>query len=232
MSKTSTHRFVIESAQFAKLERALSVALPAARSLGVDTGIFWMHCSIFAATPYASIGLDKNFDLDFLDWSKCIAISQLAARSLIFELQTRCVRYLKRIEVVVTGKEVVFRFEHDRKSKLTVPPLVSRYSGPWEPRLTPDEQCALLFAHRLDYECTFSIEEVRRKLRSNEDYGYIVLEYLQAVDSPGSMSRSLLSALLKVVKDENAIFRTSYYKDQRCVVFRAGDVIAVFSVID
>ena len=82
MTKASTDRFVIESTQFAMLERALSVALPAAKSLGVDTGIFWLRDSIFAATPYASIGLVNS---EFDELPECIAISRLAARPLLFD---------------------------------------------------------------------------------------------------------------------------------------------------
>jgi hypothetical protein len=232
MAEVGTHRFVIESAQFAKLERALSVALPAARSLGVDAGIFWMHCSIFAATPYASIGL-ASCDLELEESLECIAISQLAARPLLFELRTRRVSCLERIDLVATRDRVVFMFEYDWRSReKTPPPLVSRYSSSWRPRMTPREHYELMTAYRPYFECELSIKDLRAKLRSHEDYGYVVLEDFPDVISHVTVSRSLLLAFLEAAKDEDTTFRLAYYGDQRCVVCRAGDVIAILSVID
>jgi len=232
MSKTSAHRFVIESTQFAKLERALSVALPAARSLGIDAGIFWLCDSIFAATPYASIGL-ANCDLELEEDPGCIAISQLAARALLFELQTHRVRYLERIDFVATRDRVVFTFEYDWRSReKTPPPLISRYSDSWRPRMTPREHCKLLSAYRPYFECTLATREIRKKLRGHEDYGYIVLEDFPNVISYVTVSRSLLLAFLEAAKDEDTTFRLAYYEGQRCVVCCAGDVIAILSVID
>jgi len=231
MSKTSTHRFVIERTQFARLERALSVALPAARSLGIDAGIFWLRDSIFAATPYASIGL-ANFDIEFAESPECIAISQLAARAFLFELQTHRVRYLERIDFVATRDRVVFSFEYDRKSKASTPPLFSRYSSSWRPRMTPREHYELLTAYLPYFECTLATREIRKKLRGHEDYGYVVLEDFPDVISHVTVSRSLLVAFLEAAKDEDTTFRLEYYEGQRCVVCRAGDVIAILSVID
>ncbi|GIV04193.1 MAG: hypothetical protein KatS3mg015_3023 [Fimbriimonadales bacterium] len=229
MTKASTDRFVIESAQFAMLERALSVALPAAKSLGVDTGIFWLRDSIFAATPYASIGL-VNSELE--ESSECIAISQLAARPLLFELRTHRVCYLERIDLVAVRDRVVFTFEYDRKSRMNRHPLVSRYSGSWRPRLTPREHYELLVAYRPYFEYELAIKEIRAKLRSNEDYGYVVFEDFPEVVSYVTVGRSFLLAFLNAAKDEDTTFRLAYYGDQRCIVCRAGDVIAVLSVID
>jgi len=224
-----TDRFVIESAQFAMFERAMSVALSAAKSLGVEAGIFWLRDSIFAATPYALIGL-ANSELE--ESSECIAISQRAASSLLFELRTHRVRYLERIDFVVTRDRVIFTFEYDRRSKSIRAPLVSRYSGSWRPRLTPREHYELLTAHRPNFECEFPIEDIRTKLQSNEDYGYVVLENFPEVVSCVTVGRSLLLAFLNAAKDEDTTFRLAYYGDQRCVVCRAGDVIAILSVID
>ena len=228
MTKASTDRFVIESAQFAMLERALSVALPAAKSLGVDTGIFWLRDSIFAATPYASIGLVNS---EFDELPECIAISRLAARPLLFELRTHRVRYLERIDLVAVRDRVVFTFAYDRKST-NRPPLVSRYSGSWRPRMTPREHYELLTAHRPNFEYELAIKEIRAKLRSNEDYGYVVLEDFPEVVSYVTVDRSFLLAFLNAAKDEDTTFRLADYGDQCCIVCRAGDVIAVLSVID
>jgi len=232
MSKMNAHRFVIESTQFAKLERALSVALPAAKSLGVDAGIFWLRDSIFAATPYASIGI-ANFDLELEELPECIAISQIAARPLLFELRTHRVSYLEKIEFVVTRDQVIFTFEYDWRSReKTPPPLISRYSGSWRPRMTPREHYELLTAHRPYFECTLATRDIRKKVRGHEDYGYVVLEDFPDVISHVTVSRSLLLAFLEAAKDEDTTFRLEYYGDQRCVVCRAGDVIAILSVID
>jgi len=232
MSEMSTHRFVIESAQFAKLERAFSVALPAARSLGIDASIFWLRDSIFAATPYASIGL-SNSDLELEEDPGCIAISQLAARPLLFELRTRRVSCLERIDLVATRDRVVFTFEYDWRSReKTPPPLISRYSDSWRPRMTPREHYELLTAYRPYFECTLATREIRKKLRGHEDYGYVVLEDFPNVISYVTVSRSLLLAFLEAAKDEDTTFRLAYYEGQRCVVCCAGDVIAILSVID
>jgi hypothetical protein len=211
------------------LERALSVALPAAKSLGVDAGIFWLRDSIFAATPYASIGL-ANSDLE--ESSECIAISQMAARSLLFELRTDRVRYLERIDFVAARDRVIFTFEYDRRSKSIRAPLVSRYSGSWRPRLTPREHYELLVAYRPYFEYELAIKGIQAKLRSNEDCGYVVLDDFPEVVSYVTVGRSLLLAFLNAAKDEDTTFRLAYYGDQRCVVCRAGDVIAILSVID
>jgi len=231
MAELGTHRFVIESTQFAKLERALSVAVPAARSLGIDAGIFWLRDSIFAATPYASIGL-ASCDFELEESLECIAISQLAARALLFELRAHRVRYLERIDFLATRDRVVFSFEYDRKSKASTPPLFSRYSSSWRPRTTPREHYELLTAHRPYFECTLATREIRKKLRGHEDYGYVVLEDFPDVISHVTVSRSLLLAFLEAAKDEDTAFRLEYYEGQRCVVCRAGDVIAILSVID
>jgi len=232
MAEVGAHRFVIERAQFAKFERALSVAMSAARSLGIDAGIFWLRDSIFAATPYASIGL-ASCDLELEESPECIAISQLAVRVLLFELRTYRVSCLERIDLVATRDRVVFMFEYDWRSReKTPPPLISRYSDSWRPRMTPREHCKLLFAHRPYFECTLATREIRKKLRGHEDYGYVVLEDFPDVISHVTVSRSLLVAFLEAAKDEDTTFRLEYYEGQRCVVCRAGDVIAILSVID
>jgi len=238
MAEVGVHRFVIESTQFAKLERALSVALPAARSLGVDAGIFWLRDSIFAATPYASIGL-ANFDLELEDAPECIAISQPVARLILYELRSHRVRYLEKIGLVVAYDQVVFTFEYDRNPGVETQSFISRYLGSWRPRLKLREHYELLTAHRICFECELSIKEMRARLQGyrskiNDDayYGYVAFKYFSNVVWHASISRSLLLAFFEAAKDEDTTFRLAYYGDQRCVVCRAGDVIAILSVID
>jgi len=231
MSKTSTHRFVIESAQFARLERALSVALPAARSLGVDAGIFWLRDSIFAATPYASIGL-ASCGLELEEDPGCIAISQLAARAFLFELRAHRVRYLERIDFVATRDRVVFSFEYDRKSKVSTPPLFSRYSSSWRPRTTPREHYEVLAESCPNLGRALPIEKIRAKLLKYEDDGYVFLEDFSRAFPQVAVSRSLLVAFLEAAKSEDTTFLFAYYDDKRSIVCRAGDVIAILSVID
>jgi hypothetical protein len=231
MSLASTH-FVIDSTQFAKLERALSVALPAARSLGIDAGIFWLCDSIFAATPYATIGL-ANSELELAESPECIAISQLAARPLLFELRTRRVSCLERIDLVATRDRVVFMFEYDWRSReKTPPPLVSRYSSSWRPRMTPSEHYELLAESCPDLGRALPIEKIRAKLLKHEDYGYVFLEDFSRAFPQVAVSRSLLVAFLEAAKDEDATFLFAYYDDKRSIVCRAGDVIAILSAID
>jgi len=231
MSKTSTHRFVIESTQFAKLERALSVALPAARSLGIDAGIFWLRDSIFAATPYASIGL-ASCDLELEELLECIAISQLAARPLLFELRAHRIRYLERIGFVVARDRIVFSFEYDRKLKVSTPPLFSRYSSSWRPRMTPREHYEVLAESCPNLGRALPIEKIRAKLLKHEDYGYVFLEDFLRAFPQVAVSRSLLVAFLEAAKGEDTTFLFAYYDDKRSIVCRAGDVIAILSVID
>ena len=230
MSKTSAYRFVIESTQFAKLERALSVALSAARSLGIDAGIFWLRDSIFAATPYASIGTSGIGSI--FDKSSCLAISQCAASKLLIVLRSSRTRRIEKINFAFNRNEVIFTFERDRDVASKELPLASRYSSSWRPRLTPREHYELLTAHRPYFKCEFSIEDLRAKLRSHEDYGYVVLEDFPNVISRVTVSRSLLLAFLEAAKDEDTTFQLAYYYDHRCVGCRAGDVIAILSVID
>jgi len=231
MAEVGAHRFVIESTQFAKLERALSVAVPAARSLGIDAGIFWLRDSIFAATPYASIGL-ASCDLELEESPECIAISQLAARALLFELRAHRVRYLERIDFVATRDRVVFSFDYDRKSKVSTPPLFSRYSSSWRPRLIPREHYEILAESCPDLGRALPIEKIRAKLLKHEDYGYVFLEDFSRAFPQIAVSRSLLVAFLEAAKDEDTTFLFAYYEDKRSIVCRAGDVIAILSVID
>ena len=231
MVEVGTHRFVIESTQFAKLERALSVTLPAARSLGIDAGIFWLRDSIFAATPYASIGL-ASCDLELEESPGCIAISQLAARPLLFELRAHRVRYLERIDFVVARDRVVFSFEYDRKSKVSTPPLFSRYSSSWCPRLTPREYYEILAESCPNLWRALPIEKIRAKLLKHEDYGYVFLEDFSRAFPQVAVSRSLLVAFLEAAKSEDTTFLFAYYEDKRSIVCRVGDVIAILSVID
>ena len=232
MSRTSAQHFVIESTQFAKLERALSVALPAARSLGVDAGIFWLRGSIFAATPYASIGLFES-DIEVKP-KECIAIAPTAVQKFLTVLQSKSARFIRRIEVEPGCEDdlVYFVILFDEESEYKDGVIVSRYKSSWRPWTTPREHYELLTAYRPYFECEFSIEDLRAKLRGHEDYGYVVLEDFPDVISHVTVSRSLLLAFLESAKDEDTTFRLEYYEGQRCIVCRAGDVIAILSVID
>jgi hypothetical protein len=232
MAEVGTHRFVIESAQFARLERALSVALPAARSLGIDAGIFWLRDSIFAATPYASIGL-ANSDLELEEDSGCIAISQFAARPLLYELRTHRISCLERIDLVATRDRVVFTFEYDWRSReKTPPPLISRYSDSWRPRMTPREHYEILAESCPNLGRALPIEKIRAKLLKHEDYGYVFLEDFSRAFPQVAVSRSLLVAFLEAAKSEDTTFLFAYYEDKRSIVCRFDDVIAILSVID
>ena len=232
MAEVGAHRFVIERTQFAKLERALSVALPAARSLGIDAGIFWLRDSIFASAPYASIGLFES-DIE-VEPKDCVAIAPTAAQRFLTVLRSESARFIRCIEVEPGCEDdlVYFVILFDEESEYKDGVIVSRYKSSWRPWTTPREHYELLAAHRPYFECEFSIEDLRAKLRSHEDYGYVVLEDFPNVISHVTVSRSLLLAFLESAKDEDTTFRLEYYEGQRCVVCRAGDVIAILSVID
>jgi hypothetical protein len=249
-SLASTCRFTIDRAQFARLDRALSVALSAAQSMGADTGVFWLRDSLFAATPYASIGL-VNFDYELRcdreEALGCIAISQLVARRLLAELRSHRTRYLERVGLVLERDEVVFTFDYDRESELKRHPLASRYLGVWLPQITPREHCERLSAYRPCFDCVLPIEEMLSRLRDHEGVwsfsgvygtcefdirsGYVALEESSNEVTYVTVSRSLLLAFLDAAKDEDTTFQFRYYGDQRSVVCSAGDVVGILSVI-
>jgi len=246
MIAIGTYRFVIESTQFAKLERALSVALPAARLMGAQASIFWLRNSIFAATPYASIGL-TNFDIELRPERKtkdspgCLAISNPVARRILSELRSHRVRYLEKIRLLATRDEVLFSFDYDSESKLESRGVASRYVGMWLPRLTPREHYELFTEDRSYFYCALSIEEVRAELREYENEGDsdsdarndgVSLEDFPDVISHVTVSRSLLLAFFEAAKDEDTTFLFGYYDSRHPIVCRAGDVIAILSVID
>jgi len=234
MLELGVYNFAIERKQFSQLERALSIALPAARSLGTDAGIFWIRDSIFAATPYASIGI-ANPDLELRCDRKvegrlndCVAISQFAARKILKELRPRTVQRIEKIGLVFLHRCIAFLFEYARESG-SMPLLVFlSYLDSWRPRMTPREHCELLATSCPHPGRTLSIEDLRLELRRKGDYGYVLFEDFSNI----VVSRSFLLAFLEVAKDENTTFYFSYYDEQRFVVFRAGDVIAILSVID
>jgi hypothetical protein len=243
-------RFTIDRTQFARLERALSIAVSAAQSMSADTGIFWLRDSLFAATPYASIGL-VNFDYELQrDREKvpsCIAISQLVARRLLAELRSCRTRHLERIGLVLDRDEVIFTFDYDRESELKRHPLASRYLGAWMPQITPREHCERLSAYRPRFDCVLPIEEMSERLRDHEGVwsfsgvygscefdirsGYVALEESSSAVTYVTVSRSLLLAFLDAAKDEDTTFQFRYYGDQRSVVCSAGDVVGILSVI-
>jgi hypothetical protein len=238
---TGTYRFVIERNQFAKLERALLVAVPAAQSLGTDAGIFWLRGSIFAATPHASIGV-ANLDIELRperitrEAPDRFAISQLVANRLLIELCSNRVLYLERIGLVVTRDEVLFKFDYDSESNLEGRGVVSRYVGSWFPRMTPREHYELLFENQFYFYHTQPIKDVWAKLRGNESDSEIlddrvVLGEFPGIIPPVTISRSLLQVLLDAARDEDMGFRFGYYGSQYPIVCQVDDVIAILPVV-
>lgn len=232
MSNANARRFVIERTHFYNLEDALSLAVPAAQSLGYDAGVFWMRGSVFAATPYASVGF-ANSDLSLGDESDCFPISQIAAKQLLAELQMSRSRFLERIGVIQISNDIIFTFDYDCRLKLNVPSLLSSYLDWWYPRTTPRERYALLGEKRPCFADQLCIGEVRDYLRGREECGFVAFGDLLSDDySQIPISRLLLLSLLKVVEDDDEMFHMAYYKDQHCIVFRVGDAIAIVSAID
>jgi hypothetical protein len=231
MSNTNTRHFVIEHSHFCNLEYALSVAVPAAQSLGCDTGIFWLRGSIFAATPYASVGL-ANLGLELGDGLGCLAISQTAAKQLLVELRISRARFLEEIGIIAMGNDIIFTFDYDSSLKLNVPSLLSYYLNWWQPRITPSEHYALLIKKQPYFSNQLYVGEVREKLQSREDCGFVVIDDLYPDYTPISISRLLLLSLLNAVEDNDEMFHIEYYDYRHCFVYRVGDVIAIVSTIE
>ena len=239
MAEVGTHRFVIESAQFAKLERALSVAVPAAWWLGGQARVFWLRGSIFAATPYASIGI-ANSDLELEESRECFAISRAVARRVLFELKSDRVRHLERIELVFAGNDAALTFEYDSESKLDLRRLFSRYVGLWRPRFTPREYCEFFAQDRSYSYFDLSTERMRERLREHEDRkgesegrsDSVTIEGLSEDISRVTVSRSSLVAFLEASKNEDTTFRFGFCSERYPIVCRAGDVIAILATIE
>jgi hypothetical protein len=232
MSKTTHPRFFVDRTQFTILERALSVALPAAKLLGNDANIFCLRGSIFTATLRASIGLAHTNVQVQCDWetngtSQCIAISQFVAKKVFFELKTKRARYLEKIGFAFTREDIFV--DHDPNSKRRF--FLLRSQLPWLPCMTPHERYKLLIANQPRFDRILDANEIRAKLQDSNGFGYVALEKFPNT-SRVLVGCAHLLAFLEVAKDEDTTFLFAYYEDRRCVVCRAGDVIAILSAID
>ena len=238
MASVGGYHFVIEKTQFPKLERALSVALTASRWMGAEARIFWLRDSIFAATPYAYVGLA---DSDLVLKSERItegtpdsfAISRKAAKRLIDELQCPHSRFLERICLLWTSDAVLFRFGYSRESDIEKPALESRYKGLWLPRVTPREHYERLIDAPLYVECDLSIQGMLDKMQKNDSSGYVTFEEVSETVPSISVSRSLLLAFLHAAKDTagSDTFKLSCHGKERAIACRAGDILAVLAAI-
>jgi hypothetical protein len=215
--------------------------------MGADTGVFWLRDSLFAATPYASIGLAVG-GFEF-EPKECIAISAVAVRKVVSVLRSKSARFIQRIEVERGCQDdlVYFVIIYDEDSEYKDGVVVSRYTHAWLPQITPREHCERLFAYRPRFDCVLPIEEMLSRLRDHEGVwsfsgvygtcefdirsGYVALEESSNAVTYVTVSRSLLLAFLDAAKDEDTTFRFRYYGDQRTIVCSAGDVVGVLSVI-
>jgi hypothetical protein len=237
VSAAGGHHFVIEKTQFPKLERALSVALRASHWMGAEARIFWLRDSVFAATPYAYIGLAIDLELRperiTKDTPDCFAISRAAAKKLIHELRSPHAHFLERIRLLWTPDAVLFRLDYNRESDIEKPAFESRYKGPWLPRLTPREYYARLIDSPLYVECDLPINSMLEKMQRNESSGYITFEEVSETVPTISVSRSLLLAFLHAAKDiaQSDTFKLNCHGKERAITCRAGDAIAVLAAI-
>ena len=238
MASVGGYHFVIEKTQFPKLERALSVALTASCWMGAEARIFWLRDSIFAATPYAYVGLA---DSDLVLKSERItegtpdsfAISRKAAKTLIDELRSPYLHYLEQIRLLWTPDAVAFKFDYNRISRIKKPAIESRYKGLWLPRITPREHYQRLTDAPLYVECDLSIKGMLEKMQKNDNSGYITFEEVSETVPTISISRSLLIAFLHAAKvaTEADTFKLSCHGKERAIACRAGDVFAVLAAI-
>jgi hypothetical protein len=237
MVSVGAYHLVIEKMHFAKLGNALSVALKAARWMGAEANIFWLRDSVFAATPYAFVGL-TNLDLELRperitkDSPDSFAVSRFAAKRLVGELLSQRAHHLIRIRLVWHRDGVLFKFDYEPESKVDRPALESCYTGSWLPRLTPREYYERLIDSPLYVECELSIKSMLEKMQSNERSGYITFEEVSETVPTISVSRSLLLAFLHAAKGVgNDMFRLSCHGKERAIACRAGDVIAVLAAV-
>jgi hypothetical protein len=237
------YHFTIEKSQFVKLERALSVALTASRWMGAESRIFWLRDSIFAATPYACIGLMKP-DLELRperitkDTPDSFAISRAAAKRLIDELRSSDSRFLERIRLLWTPDAVSFKFDYSRESNIEKPVLESRYKGSWLPRLTPREHYERIIDSSSCYGTELSIKSICRKLKKTKSSGYMVFEDIASVVPHIAISRPFLKTFLRIAKSESDRFQMFYRIGQHFIACRSctgpntlGNVLAVLSII-
>jgi len=232
------YHFTIEKTHFANLKRALSVALTASRWIGAEAHIFWLRDSIFAATPYAFIGL-VSLDLELRperitkDTPDSFAISRASARKLIHELQSSHLHSLERIHLLWTPDAVSFKFDYSRESNIEKPTLESHYKGMWLPRLTPREHYQRLIDAPLYVECELPIETMLEKMQKNESSGYITFEEVSETVPTISVSRSLLIAFLYAAKAtaKNDTFKLSCHGKERAIACHTDDIFAVLAAI-
>ena len=232
------YHFVIEKTQFAKLERALSVAWTASRWLGADAHIFWLRDSVFAATPYAYVGLaDSDLVLKperiTKDTPDSFAISRKAAKTLIDELRSPYLHYLEQIRLLWTPDAVAFKFDYNRILSIEKPALESRYKGLWLPRITPREHYQRLTDAPLYVECDLSIKGMLDKMQDNKSSGYITFEEVSETVPTISVSRSLLLAFLRAAENvmKSDTFKLSCHGKERAIACRAGGLLAVLAAI-
>ena len=238
MASMGGHHFTIEKTQFAKLERALSVALTASRWMGAEARIFWLRDSIFAATPYAYVGF-ANSDLELRperitkDTPDSFAISRATAKRIINELRSSHSHSIERIRLLWTPDAVLFRFDCSRESNIEKPAFESRCKGLWLPRVTPREHYQRLIDAPLYVECDLSIQGMLDKMQKNDSSGYVTFEEVSETVPTISVSRSLLLAFLRAAKvaTKTDTFKLSCHGKERAIACRAGDVLAVLAAI-
>jgi len=237
------YHFVVEKTQFAKLERALSVALTASRWMGAEARIFWLRDSVFAATPYAYIGF-VNSDLELRperitkDTPDSFAISRATAKRIINELRSSHSHSIERIRLLWTPDAVSFKFDYSHESDIEKPAFESCYKGLWLPRITPREHYERDFGSLSCFITEISIKSFLRKLRKSKSCGYVVFEDVAGVVPYIAVCRSFLGAFLRIAKTESDRFKMFYHPKRYFIACRSctssnapGDVLAILSVI-
>jgi len=232
------YHFIIEKSQFSKLERAISVALTASRWMGAESRIFWLRDSVFAATPYAYVGLaDSDLVLKperiTKDTPDSFAISRKAAKTLIDELRSPYLHYLEQIRLLWTPDAVAFKFDYNRILSIEKPALESRYKGLWLPRITPREHYQRLTDAPLYVECDLSIKGMLDKMQDNKSSGYITFEEVSETVPTISVSRSLLLAFLRAAENvmKSDTFKLTCHGKERAIACCAGSLLAVLAAI-
>ena len=243
MASMGDYHFVIEKTQFPKLERALSVALTASRWMGAEARIFWLRDSVFAATPYAYVGLaDSDLVLKperiTKDTPDSFAISRVVAKKLINELRSPHSHFLERIRLLWTPDAVSFKFDYSRESDTEKPALESSYKGLWLPRITPREHYERDFDSSSCFVAETSIKSILRKLRKAENRGYLLFEDIAGVVPYIAVCRSFLGAFFRIAKTESDRFEIFYNPKRYFIACRSctssnapGNVLAILSVI-
>jgi len=237
------YHFTIEKTHFANLKRALSVALTASRWMGAESRIFWLRDSVFAATPYAYVGLtDSDLVLKperiTKDTPDSFAISRKAAKTLIDELRSSYLHYLEQIRLLWTPDAVAFKFNYNRILSIEKPAIESCYKGLWLPRITPREHYERDFDSSSCFVAETSIKSIIRKLRKAENRGYLLFEDIAGVVPYIAVCRSFLVAFFRIAKTESDRFEIFYNPNRYFIACRSctssnapGNVLAILSVI-